>query len=157
MRDTPIDRPANDGDRSPAPPADDASAELLTIDALLDGEPVDRHALRSALDDAGARDYLVEALVLRQMAREMGPTRFVIPAAPRGAVVRRLRWVAAGVIVAVSAGAGYAYGKGSRGDDGVDGDFEVVLDSRPAPAAPEPTRTIRFEPGVNWTAGDRSR
>ena len=129
---------------------------LWQVDALLDGEPVDRRALRSALDDAAARDYLVDALLLRRMSRDMGPMRFSIPGTPRAAIVRRLRWAAAGLIVAVSAGAGYAYGKGSR-VEASPGYFEVVLDNRPAPPAPEPTRTIRFEPGVNWTAGDRSR
>ena len=40
------DEPVNDTDAAPA---------LLQIDALLDGEPVDRQALRAALDDAAAR------------------------------------------------------------------------------------------------------
>jgi hypothetical protein len=149
MRDEPIDRPVDDVG-APAP--------LLEIDALLDGEPVDREALRSALDVPEARDYLVDALLLRQISRDMGPARFAIPGTPRAAIVRRLRWVAAGLIVAVSAGAGYAYGKESRVDDAAAGSFEVVFENnRPAPPAPEPTRTIRFEPGVNWTAGNRSR
>src|SRR5262245_58089019 len=107
----------NDGESAP---------DLLEIDALLDGEPVDRQALRSALDDAAARDYLVEALLLRQMSRDMGPMRFAIPGSPRGAIVRRLRWAAACLIVAVSAGAGYAYGKGSRTVDAANGYVEVV-------------------------------
>jgi hypothetical protein len=142
-----MDAPVNEPDAAPA---------LLEIDALLDGEPVDRHALRSALDDVAARDYLVEALLLRQLSRDMGPMRFAIPGTPRGAIVGRLRWVAAALIVAVSASAGYAYGKGARGADPSNGYFEVVFDHRTAPPAPEPTRTIRFEPGVNWTAGNRS-
>ena len=147
MRNDPLDRPAND---------DDAAPQFVDIDAFLDGEPVDRRGLRSALEDPAARDYLIEALFLRQITRDMGPARFTIPGTPRGAIVRRLRWVAAALIVAVSAGAGYAYGKGSRGTDPSNGYFEVVFDHRAAPPAPEPTRTIRFEPGVNWTAGDRS-
>ena len=142
-----MDAPVNEPGAAPA---------LLEIDALLDGEPVDRHALRSALDDAAARDYFVEALLLRQMSRDMGPMRFAIPGTPRGAIVRRLRWVAAVLIVAVSASAGYAYGKGSHVGDTPNRDVEVMIDNRQAPPAPEPTRTIRFEPGVNWTAGDRS-
>lgn len=142
------DEPVNDTDVAPA---------LLQIDALLDGEPVDRQALRAALDDAAARAYLVDALVLRQLSRDMGPARFVIPGTPHAASARRLRWIAAGLIVAVSAGAGYAYGKGSRSDDRSTGYLEVVVADPPAPPAPEPTRTIRFEPGVNWTAANRSQ
>ena len=126
------------------------------IDALLDGELVDRQALRSALDDAAARDYLVDALVLRQLARDMEPMRFAIPGAPRGRLLRGTRWLAASVILAVGASAGYVYGHGSRDQAAPPGLVEVVLDNRPAPAAPEPTRLIRFEPGVNWTSGTRS-
>ena len=133
----------------------DGATPLWEIDALLDGEPVERQALRSALDDDAARDYLVDALLLRQVARDMGPMKFAIPGTPRGAIVRRLRWAAAALIVAVSAGAGYAYGKESRADT-ANAYVEVAVDSRPAVAAPSPTKTIRFEPGVNWTAGDRS-
>ena len=125
----------------------DAAPALLEIDALLDGEPVDRYALRSALDDAAARDYLVEALLLRQMSRDMGPMRFAIPGTPRGAIIRRMRWVAAALIVAVSAGAGYAYGKGARSVDASNGYFEVVFDHRPAPPAPEPTRNDSLRAG----------
>jgi hypothetical protein len=133
----------------------DLQPEHLDIDALLDGELVDREALRAALERADARDYLIDALMLRQVTRELGPAQFAIHGTPRGALVRRMRWLAASLIVAVSAGAGYAYGKGARNDASA-GRLEVVIDNRPAARAPEPTRTIRFEPGVNWTSGDRS-
>lgn len=146
--DDPVDRRAD---------GDEAANTLHEIDALLDGEPVDGQALRAALDDQEARDYLVDALLLRRCAREMGPMTFAIPGAPRGGIVRRLRWVAAALIVAVSAGAGYAYGKGSDVDDASSGYVEVMIDNRQPPPAPEPTRTIRFEPGVNWNAADRSQ
>ena len=125
------------------------------IDALLDGELVDKDALRQALEQPEARDYLVDALLLRQMAREMEPARFAIPGTPRSPFVRGLRWLAAGVVLAVSAGAGYAYGQGSRIDT-PPGVVEVTLENQSAPPAPEPTRSIRFEPGVNWESGSRS-
>lgn len=133
-----------------------ARPEHLAVDALLDGEPVDRDALRSALEQGDARDYLIDALMLRQITRDMGPAQFSIPGTPRSPIVRRMRWLAAAVIVAVSAGAGYAFGKNAGTDAAPRGFLEVVLDDRPVPAAPEPTRTIRFEPGVNWTSSDRS-
>jgi hypothetical protein len=63
-----------------------------------------------------------------------------------------MRWLAAGVILAVSAGAGYVYGQGSKVESAPPGAVEVVIDNRSAPQAPEPTRSIRFEPGVNWTS-----
>jgi hypothetical protein len=131
---------------------DNALPEHLAVDALLDGEPVDRDGLRSALEHAEARDYLIEALMLRQMTRDMGPAHLSIPGTPRSPLVRRMRWLAAGLIVAVSAGAGYAFGKGSRVEATTTGLLEVAIENRVAPPAPEPTRTIRFEPGVNWTA-----
>jgi hypothetical protein len=134
----------------------DFPAPHLEIDALLDGEAVDRHALRAALDDPAARDYLVEALLLRQIAREMEPSRFVIPGTRRGPLVGAARWLAAGVILAIGLGAGYAYGQGSRARTTSTGSVEVVLDAPARPPAPEPTRSIRFEPGVNWTSQPRS-
>ena len=126
--------------------------EHFEIDALLDGELVDKDALRQALEQADARDYLIDALLLRQMTREMEPARFAIPGTPRSPFVRGMRWLAAGVILAVSAGAGYAYGQGSRIDP-APGVVEVTFENLPAPPAPEPTRSIRFEPGVNWESG----
>jgi hypothetical protein len=78
------------------------------LDALLDGEPVNREALRRALADDDAREYLVEALLLRRMARAMGPARFVTAGAASTPPGRFLRRVAAGAIVALSLGAGYA-------------------------------------------------
>lgn len=139
---------------------------LLAIDALLDGELVDQQTLRSALNDESARDYLVEALILRQLAREMEPAdlgstghgsreRVAIAGAPRGRLLRGARWLAAGVVLVIGAGAGYVFGQGSR-VQAAPGFVEVVLDNRAAPPAPEPTRLIRFEPGVNWTSGARS-
>jgi hypothetical protein len=52
---------------------------------------------------------------------------------------------------------GYVYGQKSRAPSTSPGSVEVVLDDRTAPPAPEPTRRIRFEPGVNWTIDTRSR
>jgi hypothetical protein len=128
----------------------------LEIDALLDGELVDKEALRVALDEADARNYLVEALLLRQLAHDAGPSRFVVPARPPGSVARSVRWLAASVILIASAAGGYAYGLGSNPPT-PSSSVEVMLDNTPAVAAPQPTRTIRFEPGVNWTSSNRSR
>jgi hypothetical protein len=129
---------------------------LFAIDALLDGEPVDQQALRLALDDVDARDYLVEALLLRGLTREMGPPRFAVPGIPVSPFVRRMRWLAAGLILAVTGGTGYFYGQHSGVEAAPLGVVEVAFDTLPAPPAPEPTRSIRFEAGVNWTTDSRS-
>lgn len=128
------------------------------IDALLDGEVVNRTALRRALDDPAARDYLVDALALRQLTRDMGPASFVAPAARRGALHRASQWMAAAVILLAGAGLGYVYGERFQSQPSSQGTIEVVVDSGSAsPPAPEPTRLIRFEPGVNWTTTTRSQ
>lgn len=119
------------------------------IDALLDGETVDRDVLRNTLEDRASRDYLIDALVLRQLTREMGPVHYVAPGTPRSPFARTVRWMAAAVILAAGAGGGYVYGLRSvplTNEASVDA--SAPADREPAPA---PTQTIRFEPGVNWT------
>jgi hypothetical protein len=120
----------------------------IEIDALLDGEAVDKEALRFALDDAGARDYLIDALLLRQITRDSGPMHYVAPGIARGPFARGMRWLAATVILATGAGGGYLYGL--RSLPAASSSFEVAVETAP-PVAPEPTQVIRFEPGVNWT------
>ncbi len=120
----------------------------IEIDALLDGETVDKESLRLALDDSGARDYLIDALLLRQITRDTGPRHYVVPGVPRGPFARGMRWLAATLILATGAGGGYLYGQ--RSLPAASSSFEVIVDTAP-PEAPEPTQVIRFEPGVNWT------
>ena len=139
-----------------SPDTSGVPAGYSEIDALLDGEAVDRNALRAALDDSAARDYLLDALLLRQLTHDMGPSRFAALGTPRGSLVRTARWVAAGVILVVGVSVGYNQGQRSKRALASRGSVEVVLDDIPRPA-PEPTSLIRFEPGVNWTTDNRSR
>jgi hypothetical protein len=120
----------------------------IEIDALLDGEAVDKESLRVALDDREARDYLIDALLLRQITRDTGPRYYVAPGIAPGPFARGMRWLAATVILVTGAGGGYLYGL--RSLPAASPSFEVAVDTAP-PAAPEPTQVIRFEPGVNWT------
>src|SRR5262245_65328547 len=46
------------------------SDRFENIDALVDGEPVDRTAIEEALSDRAGRDYLVDAWVLRGLRSE---------------------------------------------------------------------------------------
>lgn len=133
-----------------------ASPGHSEIDALLDGEAVDKNALRTALDDSAARDYLLDALLLRQLTHDMGPARFAALGTPRGSLVGSARWLAAGLILVVGVSVGYIQGQRSKRALASRGSVEVVLDNIPRPA-PEPTTLIRFEPGVNWTSDTRSR
>lgn len=125
------------------------------IDALVDGEAVDKAALRAMLDDPAARDYLVDALVLRQLAREMEPNRFMAARTQRGVVSRVTRWAAAVAILVAGAGAGYVYGHRASNVSSSPASVEIMVGALPPPA-PSPTRSIRFEPGVNWTSETRS-
>jgi hypothetical protein len=128
---------------------DSAARRWLELDALVDGEAVDRDALRKVLGEIEARDYLVETLLLRRLTRRMDATGTAVPDAPRAAVRRPLRWIAAAAMVGASVAGGYAYGQQA---EAAPASIEVSIDTASAPPeAPEPTRAIRFEPGVNWT------
>jgi hypothetical protein len=126
----------------------DAPSAFLEVDALLDGECVDKEALRVALGEAAARDYLIDALLLRQLTHVLGPRTYVAPAVAPSPLSRGLRWLAATLVVAAGVGGGYLYGQLSA-EPRQSSSVEVAVDT--SPVAPTPTRTIRFEPGVNWT------
>lgn len=129
----------------PAPPL------LVTIDDLLDGEAIERERLRAALADAEARDYFVDALLIRHAARELTPP------VPLASVARRprarwTRWLAAAVVLATvgAAGVGGGYTWAHR-TIGAPAPVETVVDVSPRTLAPAPTKVIHLQPGVNWT------
>ena len=112
----------------------------LEIDALLDGEPVDRETLRQVLSAADAREYLLDALVLRQFTREMGPLAYVEP-------VRRAgwrQWTAAAAVALVAAAGGYL-ARGTFGGQPRVSSVEAVVDLESAVRAPQPTHVIQLE------------
>jgi anti-sigma factor RsiW len=116
------------------------------VSACLDGEPVDATALAQALSRPEARDALVDFMLLR--ARVLGD-----PAHPRSDFEPRVRrrmeaetvpwWsrrlgrsaAAAAAVVAVAT----SYWLGSL-------EGRPVIPTEP----PQPTRTVAFEPGVDW-------
>jgi hypothetical protein len=144
---TPVEHVPDDHGDVPPP-------EYGEIDALLDGEAVDTVALRAMLDDPAACDYLVDALVLRRLAADMEPRHFVVRGR-RGALTRVAQWVAAAAMLIGGVGAGYLYGHRTTSAPSSPGSIEVMVDT--TPPAPAPTRSIRFEPGVNWTSQTRSQ
>jgi len=130
-----------------------------TIDALLDGERVDPIELKEALARAEGRDYLVDALALRELVADTSPAvRVVVPAVPSWQ--RRIQWPGAAAILVASLVAGFAAGYRSAAS-GVpqrpaarDASAGVGAVKSPPPLlAPAPTRVIRLEPGVDWTEG----
>ncbi len=127
-----------------------------TVDTLLEGDAVDKQALRDALSDAEARDYFVDALLLRQLAIDMAPTEFKATGPLRIPTARAFRWTAAAAVAISTAVAGYTLGRQHPPTVAIlEGpSVEAHLPSIPAPA---PTRTIRFEPGENWISNVEGR
>lgn len=113
------------------------------LSALLDGEPVEPALLTAALDDPEARAALVDFVRLRNAARADEPA---LPATlqrmrePRQRA-RVLRWTAAAAVLALMFIAGLLTPVSWRDAPDVD-------------APPQPTRTEKFMPGVDWHQGD---
>ena len=120
------------------------------IDALIDGEPVDKDTLRSALADATVREYFIDALLLRQLAADMGPTAFQPVARTSSAMTKTTRWIAAAAVVAATTIGGYAVGRDRQARSHVNDAVGASVSTTSAPPAPAPTRVIRFEPGKDW-------
>lgn len=136
----------------------DAPHEIL--DAFVDGEAVDPAALKQALADAAARDYLVDAWLLRglvqdEIASESAPTK------PQAAAPVR-HWLIAATAASVCLVGGYL--AGAR--------FPAAREPRPMPTAPieavsapapqsfpvpPATRVIRLEMDPNWKEGAGGR
>jgi hypothetical protein len=119
------------------------------VEAFLDGEAVDPHRLRHALDEPAVRDHLVDLLVLREGVRAITPGSW---STARTATGGRLRWIAATAAVLVALSAGYYTGQRTVvASEPRGGETIVAVESAPAP--PRPTQVIRLERGVNWTDG----
>jgi hypothetical protein len=110
---------------------------LDIISALLDGEPVEPDALEQALDAPDGRRLLVEFVRLREAARAE------LPLPPSLVALRRRAplWRRAVPLPAVAALLLIAW-------------LTAWFVPRPAPEAPlgppAPTRTLSYEPGVDW-------
>jgi hypothetical protein len=128
-----------------------ASTLLVTIDDLLDGEAIERERLRAALADADARDYFVDALLIRHAARELTPP-VPLASTARRARIRWTQWLTAAVVVASvgAAGVGGGYIWAHHTID-APAPVETVVDVSPRTIAPAPTKVIHLQPGVNWT------
>lgn len=127
----------------------------LVAAALADGEPVDPHALKLALDVSAVRDYLVDIIALRQAvgtASELSAAGWH----ERRSFRSRIGWASVAAAAVVSLAAGYVAGQRTA-VAAPPPIVESVVHLENQPAAPKPTRVITLEPGVNWTekAGDR--
>jgi hypothetical protein len=134
---------------------------LAVIEAFLDGERVDTHALKAALADPAARDHLVDVLLLRGAVRELDP--LAVPADTAANARRRVRerpsrakWLAAAAMMLVSLTVGYAAGQRVVAP-AAPSTVEAILQVEDPASAPAPTRSIAFTPGVNWTESPEGR
>jgi len=118
------------------------------IGAFIDGERVDPAALKAALARPEGRDYLVDLLALRELAGDVAP--FVSSAPPVRPLIPLPRWAAAAALIACIGGGFLAGTRATRVTPAPAGTTQVTPpDARVR--APEPTRVVRLEPGVDWT------
>jgi hypothetical protein len=123
---------------------------LDIIGAFIDGERVDPVALKRALSEAGGRDYLVDLLALREIAGDIVP--FASSAPPARPLGFLSGWATAAALL-LCIGGGFILGERVNRTSAPAVTPVAARPARPGPAvrAPEPTRVIRLEPGVNWT------
>ena len=134
------------------PLSDPPAGPLLVIEAFLDGEAVTRDALEAALDNAAAREHLVDLLVLRGGVAALGPSAWSA-VRPQS---RRRRWLAAAAVVVLSVGTGFFAGQRTV-DATAAPSVEAVVEQGAGAVAPKPTRVIDLQPGVNWTESTGGR
>jgi hypothetical protein len=133
-------------------------APFEVIDAFVDGERVDPHALERALSEREGRDYMIAAWLLRESVQDeiaLDPPA-VVPAPP----VRR--WASRLMVAAVAAfclATGYLVGHRTAGTSVPDAGTvpsaanAIAPAPKAAPAVPAPTRVIHLQPGVDWKEG----
>jgi hypothetical protein len=123
------------------------------IAAFVDGERVAPDALAQALADQAGRDYLIDLLVLRRLVQTAGPEMEI--ETPRLAPLARgrSRWLGIAAALVASVLGGYVAGRRTAPVVDVPA-VAAVVEKSPQPArpetAPQPTRVIRLEPGVDW-------
>jgi hypothetical protein len=118
------------------------------LSAFVDGEPVEPMALAAALAEPGAREALVDFVLLRAALSDEPepPAAFVekmraqLRERPRGmAIPRPLRLTAAAAVLLLAL-------LGAL-------DLHRMIRPQGSEEPPTPTRVIRFEPGVDWGLG----
>jgi hypothetical protein len=122
----------------------DASDPLEIVSAFVDGERVDSRKLKDALASEDARQYLVDAIALREMSAEDQHTDVAVfherPLDWR-------RWTAMAAMVALSVAGGYLMGRRAV-EPASSPTMTAALN--PAPPAPAPTNVVLLPAGVNW-------
>jgi hypothetical protein len=124
------------------------------VEQFVDGELVEPADLTRALADPAGREHLIDVLVLRALVGGRGPARLAVGrSAPHASRLRGLTAVAALAGICVIGG----YLAGERRGHVAAGNLRVTPTAGEAGtiAAPEPTRVIRLENGVDWNEPER--
>jgi hypothetical protein len=128
----------------------------LIVAALADGEHVESEGLRAALADPAVRDYLVDLVALRQAVGTMAAendTRW----RERRSVLSLRGWMTAAAVVLLSVTGGYVAGQRTGVQAAPAPMVETVVNFGGSAAAPQPTRIVTLQPGVNWTENVEGR
>ena len=134
------------------------NSDYQLIDALIDQEEVDLVRLRRVLDDRDAREYLIDACLLRRAVLTEGLDPEA--AAPRSPAVARSRGVVMSLVVAASVALAFVAGRSSGAPEMRSGgvarpDSAVITPATGsgAPAFPAPAATrviqVEFAPGTS--------
>lgn len=114
--------------------------DLAVIDAWLDGEPIAPADVDAVLSTAEGRAYAIDVLALRRVCQHD----------PESAPVARSSWwrpLAAAAAIVITAIGGFAAGQLVDQDEPP---AAVAAATMGTPDAPEPTRVIQFDVGVDW-------
>ena len=118
------------------------------LGAFIDGERVDAEALKAALARPEGRDYLIDLLALRDLAGDVAP--FTASAPPARPLSPLFPWAAAAALL-VCIGGGFLAGARVTRVALAPAATTTVTAPDARVRAPEPTRLVRLEPGINWT------
>src|SRR5436190_22358675 len=118
------------------------------IGSFIDGERVDPGALKAALARPEGRDYLIDLLALRDLTGDVAP--FTASAPPARPLSPLCPWAAAAALI-VCIGGGFLAGARVTRVALAPAATTAVIAPDARVRAPEPTRLVRLEPGVNWT------
>ena len=126
-------------------------SQFEALAAWVDGEPVSRTEVATALETPEGRDYVLDLMALRQMVSVTTPS---LAARPAQRPAARWKALAAAAAVVLCVAGGFAAGRfvsPAPVQPAVEPDGIVLPVSVPAPVqAPAPTRVIQLDEGTSW-------
>jgi hypothetical protein len=126
-------------------------SQFETLAAWVDGEPVSRTEVATALETPEGRDYVLDLMALRHMVAVTTPG---LVAKPAPSPAQRWKTFAAAAAVVLCAAGGFAAGRLLSPDttpstEALDG-RAVPISAAVPQSAPAPTRVIQLDEGTSW-------